>query len=39
MAYIFKSIAATTQFCSNMLFSYYLHSYNMVASLEVYLHS
>ena len=38
MAYIFKSIAAT-QFCSSMLFSYYLHSYNMVTSLEVYLHS
>ena len=31
MAYIFKSIAAT-QFCSNMLFSYYLHTYNMVSS-------
>ena len=38
MAYIFKSIAAT-QFCSNMLFSYYLHSYSMVSGLEVYLHS
>ena len=22
-------------FCSNMLFSYFLHSYNMVSSLEV----
>ena len=38
MAYISKSIAAT-QFCSNRLFSYYLHSYNMVSSLQVYLHS
>ena len=38
MAYIFQSIAAT-QFRSNMLFSYYLHSYYMVSSLEVYLHS
>ena len=24
---------------SNMLFSYFLHSYNMVSSLEVYIHS
>ena len=38
MAYIFISIAAT-QICSNMLFSYFLHSYNMVSSLQVYLHS
>ena len=38
MAYIFKNIAAT-QFCSNMMFSYFLHSYNMVSNLEVYLHS
>ena len=38
MAYIFISIAAT-QYCSNMLFSYFLHSYNMVSSLQVYLHS
>ena len=38
MAYIFISIAAT-QFCSNMLFSYFLHSYNMVSSLQVYIHS
>ena len=38
MAYIFKSIAAT-QFCSNMMFSYFLHSYNTVSNLEVYLHS
>ena len=38
MAYIFKSIAAT-QFCSNMMFCYFLNSYNMVSNLEVYLHS
>ena len=38
MAYIFKSIAAT-QFLSNMLFSYFLHCYNMASSLEVYLYS
>ena len=38
MAYIFKSIAAT-QFCSNMLFGYFLLCYNMVSSLQVYLRS
>ena len=38
MAYIFKSIAAT-QFCFNMLLGYFLHCYNMVSSLEVYLRS
>ena len=38
MAYNSETIAFTV-FCSNMLFSYFLHIYNMVSSLEVYLHS
>ena len=38
MAYIFESIAAT-QFCSHMLFSYFLHCYNMASGLEVCLYS
>ena len=38
MAYNSETIAFPV-FCSNMLFSYFLHSYNMVNSLEVYLHS
>ena len=38
MAYNSQTIAFTV-FCCTMLFSYFLHSYNMVSSLEVYLDS
>ena len=38
MTYICQTIAFTV-FCPNMLFSYFLHSNNMVSGLEVYLHS
>ena len=37
MTYNCQTIAFRV-FCCNMLFSYFLHSYNMVSSLEVYLH-
>ena len=36
MAYNSQTIAFRV-FCCNKLFSYFLHSYNMVSSLEVYL--
>ena len=38
MAYNSQTIAFTA-FCCNMLFSYFVHSYNMVSGLEVYLNS
>ena len=38
MAYNSQTIAFTVFFC-NMLFSYFVHSYNVVSSLEVYLDS
>ena len=38
MAYNSQTIAFRV-FCCNMLFGYFLHSYNMVSSLEMYLHS